>query len=314
MNIHRLLLFVTLAVRVSATTTTSGTGIGTSTDTAHPNENTPSSRPPSYSSYSTGTLPFPKEPPEKVSAKDHTTSNVNANAGGSSGPGPGPRNHDSSTHSDPTHPTHSTHSSTPGSSNTSPEGPGSPRYELSPPPRLEPFDEINGIEQGLGPTRSSHPSPKDRAVRCLVVYGCPTCVMVLGFGAILGIGFGLAASQSGPPCPGPWDMLMNGSYESGGVGGNWTGCNLTNLGTGTGMVTGIRMRKRGVGGKKKEDEGMCGVDENTVRRVGTCDCDKATGTIGPDGKIHPLQGGDGKHTKREVLKSVYRKRTTTISS
>ncbi|KAJ3751753.1 hypothetical protein EV360DRAFT_75943 [Lentinula raphanica] len=293
MNIYRLLLFVTLAVRVSATTTTSGNGIGTSTDLEHPNENHTPSRPPSYSSY-TGTLPFPKEPSEKVSAaRDHTTSNVrvnaNANAGASSGPGPGPRDHDSSTHSDPTHPTHSTHSSTPGSSNTSPEGPGSPRYELSPPPHrvLEPFDGIDTLEQGLGPTRSSHPSTKDRAVRCLVVYGCPTCVMVLGFGAILGIGFGLAASQSGPPCPGPWDMLMNGSYESGGVGGNWTGCNLTK---GTGMVTGIRMRmrKRGVGGKEKEDEGMCGVDENT-------------GTIGPDGKIHPLQGGDGKHTKREVL-------------
>ncbi|KAJ3730544.1 hypothetical protein C8R42DRAFT_650479 [Lentinula raphanica] len=67
------------------------------------------------------------------------------------------------------------------------------------------------------------------------------------------------------------------------------------------------LRRRGVssGGKKEkgEEQEQCPVEPTEE----SCDCNTATEVIAADGKMHQL-GGNAKHTKRDVLKSVYRPR------
>ncbi|KAJ3823104.1 hypothetical protein F5880DRAFT_1507245, partial [Lentinula raphanica] len=73
--------------------------------------------------------------------------------------------------------------------------------------------------------------------------------------------------------------------------------------------------KRGLEGSAEKEgkegkERMCSEVEWTGE---SCPCETATITVGADGKITGVTDvKDVKHTKREVLKAVYRKRTSTI--
>ncbi|KAJ3726038.1 hypothetical protein C8R42DRAFT_425572 [Lentinula raphanica] len=154
--------------------------------------------------------------------------------------------------------------------------------------------------------------------QCLRRYACDACVLVTCLLCFTGIGLWvwLSPSDSDSACP-TWDGY--GSYGSygygdGSYGGNGSsGCNTTTM-----------MKKRGVGkerggggeGGEEEDKGTCGVNDH-IQIEGPCDCQAATGIIGRDGKLQELpRGEDGKgvknvkHTKREVLKAIHRKRTT----
>ncbi|KAJ3712716.1 hypothetical protein C8R42DRAFT_686666 [Lentinula raphanica] len=66
-----------------------------------------------------------------------------------------------------------------------------------------------------------------------------------------------------------------------------------------------RMERRGPGSKEEGQEYEILPEQ--------CDCQSATEYMGEDGKLHPIpegssHGGTEEHTKREVLKSFYRRR------
>ncbi|KAJ3769312.1 hypothetical protein FB446DRAFT_706340 [Lentinula raphanica] len=87
-------------------------------------------------------------------------------------------------------------------------------------------------------------------------------------------------------------------------GGPPPGSNISCPGNTTSNTT-LRRRGVGSGGRKEkgEEQGQCPVEPTEE----SCDCNTATEVIAADGKMHQL-GGNAKHTKRDVLKSVYRPR------
>ncbi|KAJ3726033.1 hypothetical protein C8R42DRAFT_639770 [Lentinula raphanica] len=120
-------------------------------------------------------------------------------------------------------------------------------------------------------------------------------------GMAVGIEYAVTHYHPPPDCPpgtfGSYDAP--GAYSTALIGGGGSEQVCVNA------TTGVK-KKRGV---EEKEEGTCRV----VPEHESCPCEAATGTVGSNGKIVNLPGGgvnDVKHTKREVVKAVHRKRTT----